>query len=711
MGNKRKRRYGGSKSKDMAAKRFAAEKAENIAGHSGAESHKKQKQDLQNAIRLTGTLSKHRRGFGFVTPLPDAETAELSGDAAVSAIPEGDIFVPAADIGSAMDGDVVEIGLVERSPYGRRFGGHVRGVVIRVIRRKLTEVVGSLECSSKFGFVVPESKKITEDIFVEKQNFGGARRGDKVVAVITRYPEKGRNAEGKITEIIARAGEPGGDIAALIRAYGLSEKFPQAVLEEARALAANQPGALEKAGESTRRDLRAKRIITIDGADSKDFDDAVSIDVLKNGNYLLGVHIADVSHYVREDSPLDKEAAKRGNSVYLLNKVVPMLPAELSNGICSLNPGEDRLTLSVDMEFTPEGELVNHEIYESIIRSAARMVYTDVSDMLEYSQPELLEKYAFIYPDLLKMAELAKILKRKREEKGSLDFDIAEAYIKLDDDGKAAEIGIAERRSANKLIEEFMLAANETIAEHFYWMELPFIYRVHEKPDNDRIEEFRAFAAGFGLSVKGSADNIHPRTLAALLKNVEGKTYENVINTVLLRSMKKAFYDTECLGHFGLGFKYYCHFTSPIRRYPDLMIHRIIKESIAGRLTEAETARFRERTEVSAAESSATERKAQELEREVEKLKKAEYMEKRIGECFEGVVSGVTAYGMYVQLENTVEGLVRLESLEDDYYSYEPEKYRLIGRLSRKTYNLGDIVDVEVEAVDLYRKEIDFRLA
>lgn len=678
----------------------------------------------KDAETITGTLSKYRKGFGFVTPL---EPEESSADGV-----KKDIFIAGRNLEGAMDGDLVEVKLltVKRrgslpgdTRYGLR-GGSRKGVVSRVVRRALTEVVGTFECSAKFGFVVPESKKITEDVFIEKKNFGGARRGDKVVAVITEYPRDGQNAEGRITELIARAGEPGGDIKAMIRAYGLREDFPGPVQAEAdevsrRALGASadrrkrreaadgNEGSAE-AVTAFRRDLRGKKIITIDGADSKDFDDAVSVDILPNGNYLLGVHIADVSHYVREDGYLDREALKRGNSVYLINKVVPMLPKELSNGICSLNPNEDRLTLSVDMEFTPDGELVNHEIYESIIRSAARMVYTDVSDMLEKGDRNLIEKYDFIYEELLKMARLAEILRAKREQHGSLDFDFDEAYITLDENGKAADVGISERRTANRLIEEFMLAANETVAEHFQWLELPFVYRVHEKPATDKMEEFRTFARNFGLVIKGASDNIHPRALAELLAKVQGQPYENVINTVLLRSMKKAFYDTECLGHFGLGFKYYCHFTSPIRRYPDLIIHRIIKDTISGDLTNERIALLREKTREAAEISSMTERKAQELEREVEKLKKAEYMENHIGETFEGVVSGITAYGMYVQLANTVEGMIKLENLNDDYYDYEAAKYRLVGRLSRKIYNLGDVMKIEVESVNLYRKEINF---
>ena len=459
-----------------------------------------------------------------------------------------------------------------------------------------------------------------------------------------------------------------------------------------------------------RRDLRGENIITIDGADSKDFDDAVSVKRLDNGNFLLGVHIADVSHYIGEDSPLDKEALKRGNSVYIINQVVPMLPKELSNGICSLNEGEDRLTLSVDMEITPEGDITEHNIYESVIRSKHRMVYTDVSDIIENDDRELAAKYSDIYDMLMDMKELAQILRSKREAAGSLDFDLDEAYITLDEKGVPVSVNLCERRTANRMIEEFMLAANKTVAEQFFWLELPFVYRVHEKPDAEKMQEFRTFLMGLSIRLKGEGGNIHPKALNEVLEQVAGTSYENVVNTVMLRSMKKAFYSTECEGHFGLSMKYYCHFTSPIRRYPDLIIHRIIKEYLHGGIDDERIAVLSKKTQEAAETSSVTERAAIELERDVEKMKKAQYMSYHIGESFEGVISGITGYGMYVELENTIEGLVRLDRMYDDYYDSYPEQYRIVGQRTNKVYSLGQRVTVIVSDADYYEGTIDFRL-
>ena len=460
-----------------------------------------------------------------------------------------------------------------------------------------------------------------------------------------------------------------------------------------------------------RKDLRGKHIFTIDGADSKDFDDAVSLDILPNGNYMLGVHIADVSHYVKEDGPLDKEALKRGTSVYLLNQVIPMLPKALSNDICSLNPYEDRLTLSVDMELTPEGTMVNHEIYESVIRSAARFVYDDVSDLLEDGKWQLGKKYEPFQDDLFAMHKLAVKLEEKRRERGSIDFDLDESEIRLNDKGIPVSVEIAERRSANKMIEEFMLLANETVAEHFYWMEVPFLYRVHEKPETEKLEKLKIFLRSFGIMLRGNRSSIHPRAISSILEQVKGKTCENVVSSVTLRSMQKAYYSTSCEGHFGLALKYYCHFTSPIRRYPDLMIHRIIKEVLHHGVDGKLTKHFAKAAAEAADISSAAERKAIEAEREVEKMKKAEYMSYHIGEVFDGIISGVTGFGLYVQLENTVEGLVRIDSLYDDYYDYDAEQYLLKGRRNGKVYKLGDTVRIFVDNVNTDRGEIDFLLA
>lgn len=636
----------------------------------------------------TGILSKHPRGFGFVT----CEDIEK------------DVFIAAGSMGGAMNGDEVEVDLIPEYLWKQS----PEGIIVKVLSRQTEEVAGTFEKSRKFGFVVPESRKYREDIFIRKKDFAGAQRGDKVVARITKYPDHENSAEGKIVEIISRAGQPGGDIKAIARSYDMRESFPSRAAAEAKAM---KKRGIRPEDLRGRRDLRNETIFTIDGADSKDFDDAVSLKILDNGNYLLGVHIADVAHYVEEDGPLDKEALKRGTSVYLIDQVIPMLPKALSNNICSLNPGEDRLTLSVDMEITPDGELAGHEIYESVIHSKARLVYDDISDMLENDDEEMLRKYSSIKENLYAMGRLAALLREKRSQRGSLDFDLDEAHIRLNNKGIPVSVDIAERRTANKLIEEFMLLANETVAEHFFWLEVPFIYRIHEKPAFEKVEQLKIFLQSMGMTLRGSADSVHPRELSSILKSVEGKTSEGVVNTVTLRSMQKAFYGTSCEGHFGLALKYYCHFTSPIRRYPDLMIHRIIKSVLQDGIDVKKMSHFRGAAEKAAEQSSAAERKAIEVEREVEKLKKAEYMSYHIGEVYDGIISGTTSFGIYVQLENTVEGMIRIEDLWDDYYDYVPEKYALVGEHTGRMYKLGDSIRIVVDNVDIDRHEIDFQLA
>jgi len=644
---------------------------------------KKRKEEIRK-----GVLSKHKKGFGFVIPEDDQG---------------GDIFIAPGSINGAMNGDTVFVKLLSPGETSRAR----EGVIHQILTRAAVEIVGTFERSKRFGFVVPDDRRFNDDIFVLKKDFGGAQTGDKVVVKITRYPDASNNAEGKVSEIISRRGEAGGDIKALIRQYNLKQGFPEKVEAEAKKV----PLKITEEEIKRRVDLREKTIITMDGADAKDLDDAVSAEKLSSGNYLLGVHIADVSQYVTDGSQLDREALKRGNSVYLIDQVIPMLPKILSNGICSLNPKEDRLTLSVSMEIDSKGKVVNHEVYESIIHSKARMVYGDVSDMLEQKDEALIEKYKEIYPDILLMDELASVLRKARDARGSLDFDFDEAYIKLNDKGIPISVETAERRVANRIIEEFMLIANETIAEHFYWMELPFVYRVHEAPSSEKIEEFKRFIGSFGLILRGSSENIHPKVLNEIIKSVEGKPEEHVVNTVMLRSMKKAFYGTECEGHFGLGVKYYCHFTSPIRRYPDLIIHRIIKESIQGKIDGKRIKLLKRRTDRAAEISSGTERQAQELEREVEKLKKAEYMTYHVGETYDGIISGVASFGFFVEIENTIEGMVRVDYLNDDYYDYEAARYRLIGRRTNKIYALGDKIRIKVHSVDLQEREINFTVA
>ncbi|HHU17789.1 MAG: ribonuclease R [Anaerovoracaceae bacterium] len=652
---------------------------------------KKRKEDILKKTKkseiVKGTLSKHKRGFGFV--IPESESREKE-----------DIFISPDGINGAMDGDYVAVRLLSSSVAGATR----EGIIEHILKRATTEVVGTFEKSKRFGFVVPYDKRLNDDIFILKKDFNGAQSGDMVVAKINKYPDKHNSAEGKITEIISKRGEAGGDIKALIRQFNLKQEFPSKVEAEAKKI----PLKITQEEINRRVDLRYKTIITMDGADAKDLDDAVSVEMLENGNFLLGVHIADVSHYVIEGSHIDKEALKRGNSVYLIDQVIPMLPKILSNGICSLNPNADRLTLSISMEINKNGKVVNHEIYESIIHSKARMIYSEVSDMLENNDEELIEKYKEIYDSILLMNELAAILRKSRDERGSLDFDIDEAYITLNEQGIPINVETAERRVANRIIEEFMLIANETIAEHFYWMGIPFVFRVHVVPNVEKIEVFKRFIQSFGLNLKGNTENIHPKALNEIIKSVKGKPEEHVVNTVMLRSMKKAFYGTECEGHFCLGVKFYCHFTSPIRRYPDLIIHRIIKEVLHGKLDIKRIRSLRRKTEKAASIASETERQALLLEREVEKLKKAEYMTYHVGEIYDGIISGVASFGFFVTIENTIEGMVKIDSLEDDYYDFENTKYRLIGRRTNKIYTLGDRVTIRVQSVDLEQREINF---
>lgn len=625
------------------------------------------KKNKRKSEIYTGIIEKHSRGFGFVRQEDDE-----------------DIFVAPSNMSGAMNGDLVEVDLLP--PY--LWNKSKEGIVTKVLERNYTEVIGTFQKNKKFGFVIPDDKKNPDDIFIKKDFFRNAQNGDKVVAKIIKYPDKYGKAEGRITEIVAKRGEVGGDISAMIRTKGLFETFPSRVNAEAKYL--SKQGILPEEIEG-RLDLRDKKIFTIDGPTAKDLDDAVSIELLENGNYLLGVHIADVSHYVKEDSNLDKEALKRGTSVYLVNRVVPMLPKVLSNGICSLNPNEDRLTLSCIMEIDEKGQVVNHTIENSVIKSCARLVYDDVSDILEHDDPVQCEKHKEILDEIKTMGRLAQILRDKRKHQGSLDFDLDEAVIEVDEYENPIRIEVEERRTANRLIEEFMLIANETVAEHFYWMEIPFVYRVHEKPDVEKMTELRNYLANFKIAFRGNPDNVHPKMLSTIIENLAGEPYEAIVNRVILRTMKKAYYGTSCDGHFGLAFKYYCHFTSPIRRYPDLIIHRMIKAVIAGQMTESKVAKYRIDTEVAAEQSSVTERQAQELEREVEKLKKCQYMMQHIGDEFEGIVSGVTDFGVYVELPNTIEGMAFAKDLD-------------------KSYQLGQKVRIKVMDARPEDRQIDFRI-
>lgn len=635
---------------------------------------------------IAGKLEGNEKGFGFL--IPDDKTRE-------------DIFIPAEEMNGGLHGDRVIVRIISRGEIGKK----EEGEVIRILERANETIVGTYESSKNFGFVIPDDPRIAYDIFIPKAHVNGAETNQKVLVEITTWPEKRRNPEGKITEILGFVGEKGIDILSIMKQFKLPEEFPQKVKEEAERV--EQTVSKEEIEE--RVDLRELNTFTIDGADAKDLDDAVSIEKLDSGNYRLGVHIADVSHYVKERSPLDREAYKRGNSVYLIDRVVPMLPKELSNGICSLNPDVDRLTLSVFMEIDKNGTVIDHEIVEGVISSKARLVYDDVSDLLENEDEKAAEKLKAVSEDLRMMDELCHILYEKRERRGSIDFDFPEAKIILDDNGIPIEIDKEDRRIANRMIEEFMLVCNETIAERMYWQELPFLYRIHEEPSMERINDFNKFIHNFGYQIKGTQE-IHPKELQLLTKEVKGKKEETLINTLLLRSLKKAKYSSEEDIHFGLASKYYCHFTAPIRRYPDLQIHRIIKSYINGKLNLSEQDRLETLLPKVAEHTSMTERTAEEAEREVEDLKIAQYMSERIGNVYEGMISSLTNFGMFVQLDNTVEGLVHFSNMIDDYYNFDEENYYIIGEHTKKIYRLGDMVKIEVLKADLIKRTVDFIL-
>jgi len=635
---------------------------------------------------IIGILEGNERGYGFLIP-EDKE--------------KDDIFIPAEDMNGALHGDKVIVRITKKSNDGRRDEGEI----LRILDRANKYIVGTFESSKNFGFVLPDDSKISMDIFISKSDFNGAKTSQKVVVEITQWPEKRRNPEGKIVEVLGYINEKGTDVLSVIKQYQLSLEFPEKVLDQA-----DRIGESVSQEEISRRvDLRGMNIFTIDGPDAKDFDDAVSIEKMDNGNFKLGVHIADVSYYVNENSAMDKEAFKRGNSVYLVDRVIPMLPEKLSNGICSLKPYEPRLTLSIFMEINNDGKVIDHQIFESVIESKERLVYDDISDLLEKDDENLKERYAHIYEDIKLMEELCHILTEKREQRGSLDFDFPEAILILDDNGVPIDIRKEDRRIANRMIEEFMLVSNETVAEYMYWAQAPFIYRIHEDPDLEKIAGFNKFIHNFGYALKGSQD-IHPKELQTLMNKVKGKKEENLINTLLLRSLKKAIYSSEVDGHFGLAASYYCHFTAPIRRYADLEIHRIIKDYINGKLSPGKIEKLEEVLPKIADQASIMERRAEEAERAVEDIKKAEYMKERIGEEYEGLVSSLTHFGMFVQLENTIEGLVHFSNMVDDYYYYDEEKYYIIGELTKKTYRIGDTVRIKVLGVDILKGTIDFVL-
>ncbi|MBU5488353.1 ribonuclease R [Clostridium sp. MSJ-8] len=635
---------------------------------------------------ITGRLQAHSKGYGFL--IPDVEG-------------EKDVFIPSNCMNGALNGDRVLVQVTREDRNGKKREGEIEKVIERANKR----VVGVYEDSRNFGFVVAEDTRINQDIFISKKDKNGAKEGDVVIVEITKWPEKRRSPEGIVVEVLGQKGDVGLDILTIIKKFGLPEEFPHKV----QAFAESIPQEVDPKEINRRRDLRDIKMVTIDGEDAKDLDDAVSIEKLPNNRFKLGVHIADVSHYVREKNPLDKEALKRGTSVYLIDRVIPMLPRELSNGICSLNPQVDRLALSCFMTIDNNGKVLDHEIMESVIKTNERMTYTDVTKILRDNDKELMQRYDYLIEDFKCMEELANILYKKRIKRGAIDFDFEEAKITLDEKGKPIEIKPYEREIANRMIEEFMLVCNETIAEHMYWTNLPFVYRIHENPDSEKLEKFKEFIFNLGHFVRWSPE-IKPRDLQKVLDEFKGEKEEVVVSTLLLRSMMQARYSPENVGHFGLAAEYYCHFTSPIRRYPDLQIHRIIKEHLNGKIDEGRANKLISLVDYASKQSSETERIAQEAEREVDDLKKAEYMLDRIGEEFSGYISSVTSFGMFVELPNTIEGLVHITALDDDYYIYDEDHLCLIGERKKKIYRLGDAVKVSCSRVDIPNREIFFDL-
>lgn len=635
-----------------------------------------------------GIYRKNQKGFGFV---------KLDEQ-------EDEIYVSKDNSLNALNGDRVLIEIIEEKNKVKR----AEAKVVRILKHEKDTIVGIFQNSRNFGFVVPDDKSFGTDIYISKKNMGKARNNHKVLVKITKYPQNGKKAEGKILEVLGNVNEAGVDMLSLIKEYKLPSTFPEQVVQEAKRCG----NKVDKKDIPNRVDLRNQIIFTIDGEDAKDLDDAVRVEKLENGNYKLGVHIADVSYYVKEDSLLDQEALLRGTSIYMLGRVIPMLPRELSNGICSLNAGEDRFTLSCVMEIDQKGNVISAEVFKGVINVTERMSYTDVQAILDESDKNIMKKYEKYIPDFKLMEELALILKNKRMEQGYLNLDIPESKIDLDIDGKVINVSKYETSFSHEIIEQFMLTANETIAEKFFWLDAPFIYRVHEDPDIEKIQELNKFLFNFGLKIKANKDNIYPKEFSKILEEIKGKEEEKVVSNLVLRTLKVARYEAENKGHFGIASKYYCHFTSPIRRYPDLFIHRIISKYLDENYNVPEywIEEHIKKAEEGAEQSSEREKVATKVERESEDLKKAEYMEKKIGEEYEGIVSSVTSFGIFVELENTVEGLIRFEDLGDEYFIYDETRKRLIGERSNTTYKIGDKVKIRVKSASKLLRQIDFEI-
>lgn len=634
---------------------------------------------------VTGVFTANPKGFGFVTV--DGETE--------------DVFIPAAKVNGAMHQDMVAI-VISPVETGKRR----EGAVLKILERGMKQLVCTYEESGSFGFAIPDNVKFGRDIFIQKERSKGAVTGHKVVVEITDYGKGEKNPEGRVVEILGHINDPGVDILSIVRAYELPVEFSEKIMHQVE----NVSKEVSEADMAGRMDLREWQMVTIDGEDAKDLDDAVSL-TMEGENFILGVHIADVTNYVQEHSALDVEALKRGTSVYLVDRVIPMLPHALSNGICSLNQGENRLALSCIMTINPKGEVIDHRIAETVIRVDRRMSYTNVKKILVDEDASVIAEYEELVPMFRRMEVLAGLLRKRRMKRGSVDFDFPETKVLLDENGKPLEIAPYDRNVATRIIEDFMLIANETVAQDYYWQEIPFVYRTHDKPDSEKIHKLSTFINNFGYTIHIGQDEVHPKELQKLLEKIEGSGEETLISRLVLRSMKQARYTTFCTGHFGLAADFYCHFTSPIRRYPDLQIHRIIKENLRGRMNENRRTHYEGILNEVAKHSSEMERRAEEAERETIKQKKVEYMEQYLGEEFEGVISGVMEWGFFVELPNTVEGLVRVTELSDDFYQFNEDSYELVGEATGKRYKLGQKITVQVLAADRFMRTIDFTLA
>lgn len=633
---------------------------------------------LEQLNYFTGVIEINKKGFAFVKVDEDRE-----------------FYIHESHLKDALDQDTV---LIEKIPSK---GQREEGKIIRVLKRGKLRYVGEVKKGKRDHIIDVDDTKLKKPIYIDHAHMHGAVVGHKVVVEIKTFKPQ---IKGNIVKIIGHRNDPGIDVLSVVHAHDAHVEFPQEVYQQIEQI----PDSIDPTDIKNRVDLRNETIVTIDGDDAKDLDDAISLKKLDNGNYQLGVHIADVSYYVTEGSPLDKEAIQRGTSIYLVDRVIPMLPHKLSNGICSLNEHTDRYTISCIMEIDNQGKVVNHEILPTIIHSSHRMTYHNVNEILNCNK-EIQMQYKDVVDLFFLMEELAVILRKKRDKKGAIDFDVNEAKVIVDKKGYPTDIVLRERGTSDKIIEEFMLCANETVAEHFKWLDLPFIYRVHEHPRLKKLQQFVSIVQPLGYQIKGSLEHVYPRELSSIIKASQGTAEHTVISTLLLRCMQKARYDEQCLGHFGLADEYYTHFTSPIRRYPDLLVHRLIRTYIFEHRME-EISHYEEVIPYLAEQSSQREREAIDIEREVDDMKMAEYMSNHIGEEYEGIISSVTHFGFFVELDNTVDGLVHISTLLDDYYQYDEKRLMLVGEMTGKTYKLSDKVKVRVVSCNKKEKTIDFEL-